>query len=110
MRCLMCFSAFSTLDSARCRGASGTSSLACLHTTARHRDEPCLCRLAYDGRGNAVVRSSDDSESAVTALGGFEHGLYAERWCPYQKVSYSRDARSSSSDARCSQLSFAVSS
>ena len=44
------------------------------------------CRLAYDGRGNAVVRSSGDLESAVAALGGFEHGLYAERWCPYQKV------------------------
>ena len=44
------------------------------------------CRLAYDGRGNAVVRSSGDLKSAAAALGGFEHGLYAERWCPYQKV------------------------
>ena len=22
----------------------------------------------------------------MAALGGFEHGLYAERWCPYQKA------------------------
>ena len=43
-------------------------------------------RLAYDGRGNAVVRSSADLESALAALGGYEHGLYAERWCRYQKV------------------------
>jgi hypothetical protein len=47
----------------------------------------CACRrLAYDGRGNAVVRSAGELDAAVDALGGYEHGLYAERWCPYQKV------------------------
>ena len=43
-------------------------------------------RLAYDGRGNAVVSGAAELEGAVLALGGYEHGLYAERWCPYQKV------------------------
>ena len=50
---------------------------------------PVICadrRLAYDGRGNAVVRSAGELDAAVAALGGYEHGLYAERWCPYQKA------------------------
>lgn len=41
--------------------------------------------LAYDGRGNAKVASSDAAAAAVEALGGFEHGLYAERWAPFEK-------------------------
>ena len=46
-----------------------------------------ICRrLAYDGRGNAVVKTAGELDAAVAALGGYEHGLYAERWCPYQKV------------------------
>lgn len=42
-------------------------------------------RLAYDGRGNFVVRTSDDLASGVAALGGFSHGLYAEQWAPFVK-------------------------
>lgn len=42
-------------------------------------------RLAYDGRGNFVVGSPEVLPQAVTALGGFEHGLYAERWAPFVK-------------------------
>lgn len=40
-------------------------------------------RLAYDGRGNAVVRTREDIPSAVRLLGGRE--LYAERWVPFTK-------------------------
>lgn len=48
----------------------------------------CLCasRLAYDGRGNAVVREEAGSAVAVDSLGGYRQGLYAERWAPYIKV------------------------
>ena len=42
-------------------------------------------RLAYDGRGNAVIKSAGEVEEAVASLGGFERGLYAERWVPFQK-------------------------
>lgn len=42
-------------------------------------------RLAYDGRGNAVVSSTADLGAAVEALGGFERGLYAEKWAPFSK-------------------------
>lgn len=38
-----------------------------------------LGRLAYDGRGNAVVRSEADIPAAVESLGGYEKGLYAEK-------------------------------
>ncbi|EFJ13883.1 hypothetical protein SELMODRAFT_121407 [Selaginella moellendorffii] len=58
-------------------------------------------RLAYDGRGNAVVRSRDDFESAVASLGGFEHGLYAERWAPFVKELAVMVARSRSGELRC---------
>ena len=43
-------------------------------------------RLAYDGRGNFVVRSEVDMASGVAKLGGFEAGLYAEAWVPFVKV------------------------
>jgi phosphoribosylaminoimidazole carboxylase len=43
-------------------------------------------RLAYDGRGNAVVASADALAAAVEALGGYAHGLYAERWAPFTKA------------------------
>jgi phosphoribosylaminoimidazole carboxylase len=42
-------------------------------------------RLAYDGRGNAVVASPGDLDSAAEQLGGFEAGLYAEKWAPFEK-------------------------
>ncbi|KAL4429623.1 hypothetical protein ABPG77_008672 [Micractinium sp. CCAP 211/92] len=40
-------------------------------------------KLAYDGRGNAVVRSEADIPAAVESLGGYEKGLYAEKWVPF---------------------------
>lgn len=39
--------------------------------------------LAYDGRGNAVVDSPEGLEAAVAALGGYERGLYAEKFVPF---------------------------
>lgn len=43
-------------------------------------------RLAYDGKGNYVVHNEGELADAVTALGGFETGLYAEAWVPYVKA------------------------
>jgi len=40
-------------------------------------------KLAYDGRGNAVVRTKEDIPEAVKALGG--RALYAEGWIPFTK-------------------------
>lgn len=42
-------------------------------------------RFAYDGKGNAVVQSVEKLENAVQQLGGYKHGLYAERWTPFVK-------------------------
>lgn len=39
--------------------------------------------MAYDGRGNAVVESEQGIDAAVAALGGYERGLYAEKWAPF---------------------------
>jgi phosphoribosylaminoimidazole carboxylase len=41
-------------------------------------------RLAYDGRGNAVVRAAGDVAAAWRALGGGAGGgLFVERWVPF---------------------------
>jgi len=40
-------------------------------------------RLAYDGRGNAVVKSNSEVEEAFIKLG--KHELYAEQWVPFEK-------------------------
>lgn len=40
-------------------------------------------RLAYDGRGNAVVENSEGIPAAMRRLGG--RGLYAEGWIPFTK-------------------------
>jgi phosphoribosylaminoimidazole carboxylase len=44
-------------------------------------------RLAYDGRGNAVVRSANDIQSAFQLLQASSQGggLYVERWVPFTK-------------------------
>ncbi|KAJ3320592.1 phosphoribosylaminoimidazole carboxylase ade2, partial [Gonapodya sp. JEL0774] len=44
--------------------------------------------LAYDGKGNAVVRSADDIDRAMSHLGaglGSSTPLYAEKWVPFIK-------------------------
>ena len=42
-------------------------------------------RLAYDGKGNAVAKTAADLSDAVTKLGGFEKGLYCEKWVPFAR-------------------------
>ncbi|CAA6666042.1 unnamed protein product [Spirodela intermedia] len=42
-------------------------------------------RLAYDGRGNAVAYNKEEISSAVSALGGYDRGLYVEKWTPFVK-------------------------
>ncbi|XP_052187596.1 phosphoribosylaminoimidazole carboxylase, chloroplastic isoform X3 [Diospyros lotus] len=42
-------------------------------------------RLAYDGRGNAIAKSEEEISSAVNALGGYDRGLYVEKWAPFIK-------------------------
>jgi phosphoribosylaminoimidazole carboxylase len=45
-------------------------------------------KLAYDGRGNFVVRSRDDATDALKTLGcgnGESAMLYAEKWVPFTK-------------------------
>ncbi|WP_240914883.1 5-(carboxyamino)imidazole ribonucleotide synthase [Roseimicrobium sp. ORNL1] len=41
--------------------------------------------LGYDGTGNFTVSTPADIWSGVRRLGGFEAGLYAEKWCPFSK-------------------------
>ncbi|KAL6780334.1 hypothetical protein ACKKBF_B13535 [Auxenochlorella protothecoides x Auxenochlorella symbiontica] len=41
-------------------------------------------RLAYDGRGNAVVSDPAGAAAALSALGGLGQGLYAEAWVPFR--------------------------
>ena len=43
-------------------------------------------RLAYDGRGNAVVSSLSGLEKAMTELGGEKQGLYGEKWVNFTKA------------------------
>jgi phosphoribosylaminoimidazole carboxylase len=42
-------------------------------------------RLAYDGRGNAAVRSWEEIDAGVDALGGFTpESLFVEQWVPFE--------------------------
>lgn len=41
--------------------------------------------LGYDGTGNFTVNSAKEINGAVRHLGGFEAGLYAEKWCPFSR-------------------------
>jgi phosphoribosylaminoimidazole carboxylase len=42
-------------------------------------------RDAYDGKGNAVARTAADLAEAVDQLGGFDKGLYCEKWVPFER-------------------------
>jgi phosphoribosylaminoimidazole carboxylase len=57
-------------------------------------------RLAYDGRGNAAVASEDAIEGAVLSLGGFDKGLYAEEWAPFDKELAVMVARSTTGELK----------
>ena len=57
------------------------------HATLKHPDLLLLLTrsLAYDGRGNYVVKTEADIDAAAAALGGYENGLYAEKFAPFVK-------------------------
>ena len=57
-------------------------------------------RLAYDGRGNAVAEAEAGLLEAAAALGGFERGLYAEQWVPFEKELAVMVARSKAGEVR----------
>lgn len=41
---------------------------------------------AYDGKGNAVIKTENDIAKATEKLGGVKpNALYVERWCPFVK-------------------------
>lgn len=64
----------------KCRG--------CMEATGKTFGFPFMLKsktLAYDGKGNAVVKSAADIDSAVETLGGYAKGLYAEKWAPFVK-------------------------
>ncbi|KAM7463758.1 hypothetical protein LguiA_031879 [Lonicera macranthoides] len=58
-------------------------------------------RLAYDGRGNAVAKSEEEITSAVNALGGYDRGLYVEKWAPFIKELAVIVARGRDNSIRC---------
>jgi 5-(carboxyamino)imidazole ribonucleotide synthase len=41
--------------------------------------------LGYDGTGNFTVTAPSDWDAALEKLGGHEAGLYAERWCAFDR-------------------------
>ncbi|KAG9099159.1 phosphoribosylaminoimidazole carboxylase ade2 [Ceratobasidium sp. 370] len=57
-----------------------------VHAAAQALGYPLMLKsrtLAYDGRGNHVVRSADQASDALKTLAG--RPLYAERWAPFVK-------------------------
>ncbi|KAG2451476.1 hypothetical protein HYH02_004074 [Chlamydomonas schloesseri] len=64
----------------KCRG--------CMEATGKAFGYPFMLkakRLAYDGKGNYVVKTEADIDAAAAALGGYEAGLYAEKFAPFVK-------------------------
>lgn len=62
------------------------STVAGIHEAARSMGYPLMLKsrtLAYDGRGNYVVRDAGQATAALKALG--DRPLYAERWAPFLK-------------------------
>lgn len=59
-----------------------------LDDVGRMMDFPFVLKrrcLGYDGTGNFTVHQDTDWSVALKKLGGFEAGLYAERWCPFER-------------------------
>ncbi|KAJ3511473.1 hypothetical protein NLJ89_g4083 [Agrocybe chaxingu] len=62
------------------------SSVEAVHGAAQKLGLPLMLKsrtLAYDGRGNFVLRSLDQADEAISALGN--RPLYAEKWVPFVK-------------------------
>lgn len=56
------------------------------------------CCLAYDGRGNCVIRSENHVEESFNKLGGSTQELYAEKFVPFIKELAVMVVRSKGSD------------
>ena len=41
--------------------------------------------LGYDGNGNHTIQRSEHFAAALDRFGGPQAGLYAERWCPFER-------------------------
>jgi phosphoribosylaminoimidazole carboxylase len=62
------------------------STVEAIHEAGQALGYPLMLKsrtLAYDGRGNYVVRNADQAPAALEALG--DRPLYAERWAPFVK-------------------------
>lgn len=62
------------------------STVESVHEAASQLGLPLMLKsrtLAYDGRGNYVVRDLSQAQDAITALGN--RPLYAEKWVPFAK-------------------------
>ncbi|TFY58674.1 hypothetical protein EVG20_g8056 [Dentipellis fragilis] len=65
---------------------SVVSSVEAVHAAASTLGLPLMLKsktLAYDGRGNFVLREFSQAQEAITFLG--DRPLYAERWVPFSK-------------------------
>ena len=56
-------------------------------------------KLAYDGKGNAVVKNEGELEQAINKLGGSE--LYAEKWASFVKELAVMVVQNQSGDVYC---------
>lgn len=57
-------------------------------------------RMAYDGKGNAVAKTAGDLSDAVAKLGGYDKGLYCEKWVPFVRELAVMVVRSKSGEVR----------
>ncbi|TFK33685.1 phosphoribosylaminoimidazole carboxylase [Crucibulum laeve] len=77
------------------------STVESLHTAAQKLGLPLMLKsrtLAYDGRGNFVIRELAQAEEAIAALGG--RPLYAEKWVPFVKEIAVMVVRTTSGDVQ----------
>jgi phosphoribosylaminoimidazole carboxylase len=77
------------------------STVQSLHEAASKLGLPLMLKsrtLAYDGRGNFVVRDLSQAEDAISMLG--DRPLYAEKWVPFAKEVAVMVVRKSSGDVQ----------
>ncbi|KAG1895239.1 uncharacterized protein F5891DRAFT_1059849 [Suillus fuscotomentosus] len=77
------------------------SNVTSIHETAEKIGLPFMLKsrtLAYDGRGNFVVRNIAQAEEAISALGN--RPLYAEKWVPFVKEIAVMVVRSTTGEVR----------
>ncbi|KAF7354604.1 phosphoribosylaminoimidazole carboxylase [Mycena sanguinolenta] len=77
------------------------STIESIHTAARNLGLPLMLKsrtLAYDGRGNFVLRELSEAPAAIAALGN--RPLYAEKWVPFTHEIAVMVVRSTSGEVR----------